>query len=205
MRKIIIALVAIVAIIGGPKAYGQFRWGAQAGIDITTLSFKQNLFAVDQSVGYTAGVVGEMMFPGIGFGVDAGLLYIQRGATMHLGERRVWASQGYGNERTYLHYLEIPLHLRFKYTNLNGIENYIAPIVYGGPSFGILVGHGNIPALKYAGGDFGLTAGIGVELWRRWQVTGQYTWGMTYALKTKVLDDFSAKNRSWVVRVSYFF
>lgn len=200
-----IALMALVAMACGQPAMAQFRWGAQVGVDITDLTFRQKLFATDQSVGYTAGVVGEMMFPGIGFGVDAGFLYTQRGATMRLGECRVWAADGYGNERTYLHYIEIPIHLRFKYTNLNGIENYVAPIVFGGPSFDILVGHGHIPALDYAGGDFGLTAGIGVELWRRWQLTGQYTWGMTYALKTKVLDDFSAKNRSWVVRLSYFF
>ncbi|MCM1517686.1 MAG: PorT family protein [Pseudoflavonifractor sp.] len=205
MRKLMIALVAVVTMACGVTASAQFRWGAQAGVDITDLTFRQKLFVTDQSVGYTAGVVGEMMFPGIGFGVDAGFLYTQRGATMHLGECRVWAADGYGNERTYLHYIEIPIHLRFKYTNLNGIENYVAPIVFGGPSFDILVGHGHLPALKYAGGDFGLTAGIGIEMWRRWQLTAQYTWGMTYALKTKVLDDFSAKNRSWVVRLSYFF
>ena len=50
-----------------------------------------------------------------------------------------------------------------------------------------------------------MTAGGGVELWRNWQVTLSYTWGMTYALKTKLLDDFSARNRHWTVRVAYLF
>lgn len=205
MKKIIIALVALLSLAAAPEAYSQFRWGPTAGIDITTLKFKQDLFQVDQSVGYTVGVASELMFPGIGFGIDMGLLYTQRGATLHLGEREIWASQGYGNERSYLHYLEIPLHVRFKYTNLNGVENYIAPFVYAGPSIGIIVGHGNIDALKYAGGDFGLTVGLGAELKRNWQVSAEYTWGMSYAVQTKLLDKFSAKNRDWVVRVAYLF
>ena len=40
---------------------------------------------------------------------------------------------------------------------------------------------------------------------RRWQIQGSYTWGMTYALKTKLLDDFSAQNRTWSIRAIYFF
>ena len=38
----------------------------------------------------------------------------------------------------YLHMLEIPLHLRFKWTRMNGLEDYIAPFVYGGPDFSIV-------------------------------------------------------------------
>ena len=60
-------------------------------------------------------------------------------------------------------------------------------------------------SFKYAGGDLGLTAGGGVELWKRWQVSVQYTWGMTYLLKTRKLENYSAQNRQWAVRVAYFF
>ena len=60
-------------------------------------------------------------------------------------------------------------------------------------------------AFKFSGGDLGLTCGGGVELFRNWQLTVQYTWGMTYALKTKLLDNFSARSRQWTVRAAYFF
>ena len=33
---------------------------------------------------------------------------------------------------------------------MNGFEDILAPFVYGGPSFGFLVGHNRIPALEYA-------------------------------------------------------
>ena len=122
---------------------------------------------------------------------------------MNLGEKLVWASQGYGKERSYLHYIEIPIHLRFKYTRLNGMEDYVAPFVFGGPSFSILAAHSNVKALKYAGGEMGLTVGLGVEIFKNWQVQASRTWGMVYAVKTKLLDDFSAKNRTWDIRVVY--
>ena len=205
MKKIIIAIFVMMALFGASKGSAQFRYGAVVGVDITDLTFKQDLITVDQSVGYSAGLVTELMFPGIGFGLDAGIIYAQRGAIMHLGEKKIWASEGYGNTRSYLHYIQIPVHLRFKYTNLNGLEDYVAPFVFGGPEFTILAAHNKVSALKYAGGDIGLTAGVGFELFRRWQVSASYTWGMTYALKTVLLDNFSARNRSWDVRVAYMF
>ena len=58
---------------------------------------------------------------------------------------------------------------------------------------------------KSTGGRLGLTCGGRGELWRRWQVSLQYTCGMTYLLKTRLLDDFSARGRQWSVRVAYFF
>jgi len=205
MKKIIAALFVMFGLLGAGSASAQFRYGPMVGVDVTTLTFKQDLITVDQSVGYSAGLATELMFPGIGFGIDAGIIYAQRGAIMHLGEKKIWASQGYGDTRSYLHYIQIPIHLRFKYTNLNGFEDYAAPFVFGGPEFMILAAHNKVPALSYAGGDMGLAVGVGVELFRRWQVSASYTWGMTYALKTVLLDNFSARNRSWDVRVAYMF
>ena len=95
---------------------------------------------------------------------------------------------------------------------MNGIEDYIAPFVYGGPDFSFMVAHNSIKGnagvpnpFNYAGGDLGLTAGGGFELYKRWQVSVQYTWGMTDLLKTRKLENFSAQNRQLAVRVAYLF
>lgn len=207
MKKLILALACI---LGTMYANAQLRYGATAGVDITSLKFKQDLFNIEQSVGYEAGVMGELMFPGIGFGLDFGAMYSQRGATLDMGSREVWAASKLGRERVYLHYLEIPFNLRFKWTRMNGLEDYIAPYIFGGPKASFLVGHNNVKGtdgkvFEYAGGDLGLQAGMGFELWKNWQVQASYTWGMTYALKTVKLDNFSARNRTWSVRTVYFF
>lgn len=207
MKRLIIRSIIIltIAIAGSLSANAQFRFAAIAGPEFTNLKFKQDLVDISQTLSYQLGVQGEIIFPGLGFGIDVGLLYNQLGAKVNLGERKVWSSLGYGNERVRLHTLQIPLHLRFKWTRLNGLEDVIAPFVYGGPDFNILVGHGKCDAFKYAGGDLSVTAGGGVELFKRWQVSFSYSWGMTYALKTKLLDNYSARNRSYALRLAYFF
>lgn len=204
-RKIITFIIAVMALCGANQAYAQFRWGATAGVNFNDMKFKQDLFTVDQAVGGTAGIQAEMMFPGIGFGLDMGLRYEQRGATLNLGEKLIWSSQGYGKERLYIHYVDIPFHLKFKYTRLQGFEDYLAPFVFGGPTFGIQAGHSKCGAIDFSGGEIALTAGAGVEIYKRWQLCASYTWGMTYALKTKQLTDLSARNRTWDIRVTYFF
>ncbi len=206
MRKLISLAIILLSVVSAPfAAKAQFRYGPAVGVTLNDLVFNQELVDVSQQAGYMAGIQGEMIFPGIGIGIDLGLLYNQQGAMVKLGQKNVWASDGYGNERAYIHNIKIPLYLKLKYNRLNGFEEKIAPIVFGGPEFNIQVAHGKCEAFKYSGGDLGLTAGVGCELFRRWQITGSYTWGMTYALKTKLLDDYSAQSRQWTVKVAYFF
>lgn len=203
MKRILLSLALLAAT--ACAAFGQFRYGPVAGPTYSSLDFKQNIVTSKDVYGGTAGIQGELMFPGIGFGVDIGLLYNNLGAKVDLGQKKIWASEGYGNERVMFHYLQIPIHLRFKYTRLNGVEEKIAPLVFGGPDFMILMAHDNCKAFKYPGGYLGLTCGGGFEIMRDWQLTVSYTWGMTYAIKTRLLDDNSAKNNHWTVRVTRFF
>lgn len=205
MRKTIIALALAAAALLPVAAKAQFRYGPMVGVSFTNLKFKQDLVKVDQSVGYSGGLVAEMMFPGIGFGIDLGLYYERRGAKIDLGSKEMWSSQGYGKENLGLHYVALPLHLRFKYTRLNGLEDIIAPIVYAGPTFGFHVGNSKLPAFDFSGGDLSLEFGAGVELFKRWQLTATYNMGMTYVTKAKILTNYSARAREWNIRVAYLF
>ena len=203
MKKSIAVLALCLAT--AISSFAQFRWGATAGYNGNNLTFKQDIVSVSSTSGFTAGGIGELMFPGIGFGIDLGLMYNMQGAKVNLGQKKVWSSLGYGNENVTLHSLTIPFHLRFKWTRLNGLEDIIAPLIYGGPEFNIQVAHGKCKAFIYSGGDLSLTVGGGVELKKKWQITGGYSWGMTYALKTKLLDNYSAQSRQWHIRLAYFF
>lgn len=206
MKRIYTLILILAAMLAGSDAASaQFRLAGIAGANISDLNFKQDLVTITQQPGFTAGVQGEMMFPGIGFGIDLGLMYNQLGAKVNLGEKKIWNTLGYGEENVMLHYVQIPFHLRFKWTRMQGLEEKIAPFVYGGPDFTFLVAHSNASAFKCAGSELGLTAGLGFEILQKWQVSASYTWGMTYALKTKLLDDYSARNRCWMFRVAYFF
>lgn len=205
MKKLYSVILIVAALCCVTSAKAEFRYGPTLGVDMTNLKFKQDLFAIDGSTGFQAGVQGELMIPGIGFGIDIAGLYTQRGATLHMGQKEVWASQGVESPRLYLHYFEVPLNLRFKWTRMSGLEDYVAPYVFGGPTFSFLVGHSKLDVMDFAGADLGLQCGIGFELLRNWQIQASYTWGMTYACKTVQLDNFSARNTTWSIRVAYLF
>ncbi|MCH5216872.1 MAG: PorT family protein [Muribaculaceae bacterium] len=207
MKKSVISSVIIILllIIGTNKSYSEGRWGVVGGVDFSTLKFNQKLFNVDYSVGYTLGAVGDLNLGPNGFGVDLSLLYTQRGATLHLGERPIWELDGYGKERSYLHYIEVPVHLRYMYIKMNGFENTLAPFVFAGPSFSILAANSRINALEYARVAVSLQFGIGVQLKNHYQIAGMYDLGITYAEKTKALLDVAARNRCWKVTFTYYF
>lgn len=93
MRKTIIALALAAAALLPVASKAQFRYGPMVGISVSDLKFKQNLISVDKTIGYSGGIVAEMMFPGIGFGIDLGLYYERRGAKLNLGEKK-WRRPG---------------------------------------------------------------------------------------------------------------
>lgn len=205
MKIAIHLLVAVAVIIGVFSANAGFRWGPTAGANFYNFHFKQKLIESDMTPGPQVGVMGEIMIPGIGFGVDFGLRYNMHGAKLHLGEKEVWASDGYGTEQCWLHTLQIPLNLRFKYTRFGGFEDYLAPFVYGGPVFSFTVGHNNLKALEYPTGCFGLQCGIGAEIMKHFQISGGYYWGLTYEIRTRKLDNFSARSQGCTVNLTYLF
>ncbi len=204
MRKILTITTLLVLLTIAP-ARADLRWGPSVGVNLSTLKFKQHLFDVHHQVGFSAGALAEVMFPGLGFGMDLGLFYEERGAKLDLGDKKIWASQGYTSERMFIHNILIPVHLRFKWTRMGGLEEYFAPFVFAGPEFTIQAAHGHLKALQYSGGDVGLSVGLGAELQKRWQISAQYTWGMTYVCKTRLLTNESARARTWDLRVTYLF
>jgi hypothetical protein len=149
--------------------------------------------------------MGELMIPGIGFGIDMAVKYTMRGARVHFGDQKVWASQGMGNENLYFHTLQIPVNLRFKWTRMNGFENYLAPIVFAGPLFNFNLDHSKCPVIENPAGSVGIQCGLGVELYKRYQITAGYLWGLTYDMRTIQLDNFSAQTNSWFVNLAVLF
>lgn len=202
MKKTLISLLLMLAVL---PAMAQFRWGATASFNYEKYNFKQDLVSVSASPGFAAGIMGELMFPGIGFGVDFGLNYELHGSKINFGEREIWASEGLGNEQSYIHQIQIPINLRFKYTRLNGIEEKVAPFAFVGPVFNIQVGHNDCPPLEYSAGSIGLQFQIGAELMRQFQVSAGYYWDFTYEARTVKLSNFSEHPSGWQLKLVYFF
>ncbi|MCM1153143.1 MAG: PorT family protein [Muribaculum sp.] len=186
-------------------AAAEFRWGPTVGFDMSSYFWKQKLIDTKCSPGFNAGLMGEIMIPGIGFGIDIGVRYNQHGAKINFGQRPIWAIDGLGNESVRLHTLEIPLDLRFKWTRMDGLENTIAPFAYAGPVFSFTLSENEHKALEYPAGSVGIQVGGGAELFEHWQISAGYIWGISYEIRTIKLDNFSARRQGWNINVTYLF
>ncbi|MBR5102555.1 MAG: outer membrane beta-barrel protein [Muribaculaceae bacterium] len=208
MKKIIaLSIVAIASIASCFTLRAESRWGVTAGANYNEIHFKFNdLFDSKRQFGAIAGVTGEMMFSGIGFGVDGSLLYSMRGGKLDLGSCKTWSSLGLGNETCTLHYIDVPLNLKFKVRNLSGFENTLCPIVFFGPTVSVLAGHSDMKdQLSYNKVCASLHFGIGADILNKVQLNMGYSFGVGENLKTKLLDDNTAKNRRWFATLTWFF
>ena len=200
-RKLLILAIIVTTSLA---ASAEFRWGPSVGVNFSTFHWKQNLAKTSGLTGMQAGVAGELMIPGIGFGVDLGLRYNLHGAKVNFGDFPTWSSDGIKNQNVWMHTIEIPLNLKLKWTRMNGFEQYLAPFVYGGPVFYIDVAANDQPALEHPGAYVAMQCGAGVELLERWQISGGYSWGISYEIRTKKLDNYSALPRGWFINLAYF-
>ena len=205
MKKIILFITTLLIATAAASGQTTSRWGITAGATINEVHFKQHdIVPSKRAVGPQLGVTGEMNFSGIGFGVEGSLLYTLKQGKVNYGERTIWESQGFGDEMVSMHYLDVPLHLKFKYNRLGGAESTIMPMVFVGPQFSFLMhgNHGNIN--KYSPVSVYLDMGLGCELMERVQLRGGYNFSIGQSFHTKILDENVAKNRTWYFNVTWF-
>jgi hypothetical protein len=205
MKKIILFITTLLIATAAASGQTTSRWGITAGATINEVHFKQHdIVPSKRAVGPQLGVTGEMNFSGIGFGVEGSLLYTLKQGKVNYGERTIWESQGFGDEMVSMHYLDVPLHLKFKYNRLGGAESTIMPMVFVGPQFSFLMhgNHGNIN--KYSPVSVYLDMGLGCELMERVQLRGGYNFSIGQSFHTKMLDENVAKNRTWYFNVTWF-
>ena len=204
MKKLLLfLLVSLVSL----SAFAEFRFGPMVGINGSSLFWKQDLVTTQYKIGGSAGMLGEIMIPGIGFGVDIGLRYQLNGAKVNFGERPVWggAPDYMGNEDVWFHTLQIPLNLRFKYTRLDGFERILAPFAFAGPVFNFNLSTNKIPVIEYPEGNVEIQVGAGAELFEHLQISGGYYWGVSYQVRTLKLDNFSARPQGWFINAAWLF
>ncbi len=202
MKKLLILILTVATALG---ANAKFRWGPTVGANFSNFYWNQPLLHSRTLAGVSGGVMGEVMIPGIGFGVDMALKYTFKGAKTMFGEYDVWSSDGFGTETMRFHTIQIPVNLRFKWTRMNGFEHYLAPIVFGGPSFNFYAAHTDCKAVEIPAASVGLQCGIGAEVFERYQLTAGFLWDLSHDIRTVKLDDNAARMRGWFIDFAVLF
>lgn len=200
MKKVGLWICLLLIGLAWPMQ-AQLKFGVKGGLNVSSVHFDKEVFDADNVTGFHVGPLVEIMVPVLGLGMDAAVLYSQKGME--------YVESGVKTE-VKTDYLDVPVNLKWKF-GLPLVKAYIA----AGPYLGFRVGGDKfwkVPSsvadqVKAKSFGAGVNVGAGVELVSHLQVGLQYSWGLTdnYSLERDSWSKGSGKNRGWVVSAAILF
>lgn len=192
-----VVLVACMMLWLAVPAQAQLKFGIKGGLNVSSVHLDSDLLDADNVTGFHVGPMIEFGLPLVGVGVDAAVLYSQKGLEAH-------------NTSMKTDYIDVPVNLKWKF-GLPIVKLYLA----AGPYVGFRVGGDKfweipgsvVEQVKAKNFSAGLNLGAGVELIRHLQVGFTYGLGLTdnYSLKKANVMEDTGKNRGWSVTAVILF
>ena len=196
MKKIFGALMIAVCIGMAMPAQAQIHFGVKGGLNLSKASFSNvsENFKKDNFTGFFIGPMAEFNIPIVGLGVDAALLFAQRGIKVSEGNEDLTIKQNG---------IDIPVNL--KYTI--GLGSMAGIYFAAGPDFYFdFAGNKTIEGVKTdkKKAEVGINVGAGVKLLNHLQVGANYNIPLGDTAKFEGIDG-SYKTKTWQVSVAYIF
>lgn len=195
-KKVTGMILALMALVVLP-AQAQLRFGVKGGVNISSVHFNSDLLDADNVTGFQIGPMIETSIPLVGVGLDAAILYSQKG-------------MGIGSEEIKTDYIDVPVNLKWKF-GLPIVKAYLA----AGPYVGFRVGGDKVwkvigEQIEAKSFSAGLNFGLGVELLSHLQVGFNYGLGLTDNYSSTALsvlnnEKTTGKNRGWAVTAAILF
>lgn len=212
MKKYVSLIMLAVAMMFAQKADAQLQFGVKGGLNVSSISFNQDLFDSSNRSGWFLGPTMKLSTPILGLGLDASALYEQKSSQVE--NTKVQGGETTINQKSVI----IPVNVRWGF----GLGSMASMFVFAGPQFGFNVGkdeftwtsredYQNTFQLKKS--NLSVNVGAGVSLLKHLQVTANYSiaTGKTGEAKvSKVIDDTydtitTGKANAWQVSLAYFF
>ncbi|MDR1402792.1 MAG: PorT family protein [Tannerellaceae bacterium] len=223
-----IALVSLLTFIIVP-VNAQINFGIKGGVNISSVHFNKDIANSDNITGFNIGPMIEIMVPYVGVGVDAAVLYSQKGMKNVSGISYLSSASSYmpnassasNNGNLTTDYIDVPVNFKWKF-GLPVLKGYLA----AGPYLGFKVGGdkiwnipGNVNAqIETQSFAAGLNFGLGVEVLRHLQVGFNYELGLTNNYSgvrdgisggiiggTDGKELFEGKHRGWTISAAILF
>ena len=195
MKKIFGALMIAICIAMAMPAQAQIHFGVKGGLNLSKASFSNvgENFKKDNFTGFFIGPMAEFNIPIVGLGVDASLLFAQRGIKVSEGNDEYTIKQNV---------IDIPVNL--KYTI--GLGSLAGIYLAAGPDFYFdFAGNKTVEGMRTdkKKAEVGINVGAGLKLLNHLQVGANYNipLGDTADIDT----GGSYKTKTWQVSVAYIF
>ncbi len=206
MKKILMIMMTVVAMMTAQQTNAQVKFGVKAGLNVNSMSFDNKLFDTSNKEGFFIGPMIKLTVPIVGLSFDAAALYNQARAKVGYSEE--------SNNKTTLTQktIDIPVNVRYGI----GLAKVANIFLFAGPQWGINVGDkdfkwndGSSYSLKSS--LFSVNVGLGTTILDHLQITANYNIGCTKSSDgTMILDDGkrvegSSHSNSWKIALGYWF
>jgi hypothetical protein len=177
-KNVRLFVVIVLMMLVMDSAGAQVRFGIKGGLNVSSVKFDKDLLSTENLTGFQIGPTVEALVPYVGVGVEASILYSQKGLYAKRDMRTVS-----------MDYIDVPVSLKWKF----GI-----PIIKGylnaGPYVAFRV-DGETPnietQIKSKTFAAGLNFGGGVEIFSSLQVGFNYGLGLTNDYSASKLGDIA--------------
>ncbi len=197
MKKVTGLVLVILMVFIAVPAKSQLKFGVKGGLNISSVHMNSDILKADNVTGFQIGPMIETTIPLMGIGLDAAILYSQKGVDMKT-EGTVTSTSMKTD------YLDIPVNLKWKF-GIPLVKAYLS----AGPYVGFRVGGDKIwnvlgEQIKAKNFSAGLNFGVGAELISHLQVGINYGLGLTDNYSSDKFD-MKAKNRGWSITAAVLF
>lgn len=208
MRKIVFFVVLALACVSARTASAQLKFGLKGGVNITRMSFGDELFEADNRSGFFIGPTLKFGLPIVGLGIDVSALYDQREAKI---KDVLVADGGTLDSKLKQKAVNIPVNLRYDI----GLGSLAGVYFAAGPQFGFNIGDRDVTFVedvigwRLAKSVFSVNVGAGVMLLGHLQVGANYnivcgkTGDVTFA--DGLEGAMRGRCNSWQVSAAYYF
>ena len=211
MKKVLSIVFLVAAMLFASNANAQIKFGLKGGLNVTSMSFSEEVFDASNKTGFFVGPMLKVTVPIVGLSFDAAALYDQKEADVKYA-----GTEGeLGKVNVKQQSINIPVNVRYGF----GLSSLANIFLFAGPQWGINVGDKNFKwnetssySLKKS--NFSVNVGAGVTLLKHLQVSANYNIACgksADASLSKALDAAAnagkdkSHNNSWQIALGYWF
>ena len=206
MKKILSLVFLVAAMMFATSANAQVKFGLKGGLNVTSMSFSEDVFDASNKTGVFVGPMVKVTVPIVGLSFDAAALYDQKEADVKykLGKTTVRQKS-----------INIPVNVRYGF----GLSSLANAFLFAGPQWGINVGDKNFKwnetnsySLKKS--NFSVNVGAGVTLLSHLQISANYNIACGKSADASLVKAAEAltnagkdksRNNSWQIALGYWF
>lgn len=209
MKKILSLVFIVAAMLYATSANAQIKFGLKGGLNVTSMSFSEDVFDASNKTGFFVGPMVKVTVPIVGLSFDAAALYDQKEASVKYA-----GTEGeIGKTNVKQQSINIPVNVRYGF----GLSSLANAFVFAGPQWGINVGDKTFrwdetKSYSLKKSNFSVNVGLGVTLLSHLQVSANYNIACGKSADASVakvgetlLKGDKSHNNSWQIALGYWF